>query len=208
MPRDSTDRYADFAELARQERAGVDYRIRLSSASAAFAIVAPHGGGIEPGTSELAEAVAGERLSFYAFEGLKRSGNAALHVTSTRFDEPLGLALVARCDSVLTLHGEQGLDPAVEVHLGGLDEVVGARIGQALGERGFRVRRAVGLFAGREPENLCNRGRSGRGVQLELSRALRESAFESFSARGRTQRTTRFHDLVQAIVVALASPAR
>jgi phage replication-related protein YjqB (UPF0714/DUF867 family) len=46
----------------------------------ALAILAPHGGGIEPGTSELAEAVAGEGLSFYAFEGLKRSGNAVLHV--------------------------------------------------------------------------------------------------------------------------------
>ena len=75
------DRYAGFAELAGHERLGTDYRIRLRSACPAFAIVAPHGGGIEPGTSELAEAVSGEQLSFYAFEGLKRAGNAALHVT-------------------------------------------------------------------------------------------------------------------------------
>ena len=202
------DRYANFAELARHERAGLDYRVRLRSASSAMVVVAPHGGGIEPGTSELAEAVAGERLSFYAFEGLKRSGNAALHVTSTRFDEPLCLALLARCESVVTLHGEQDKDPSVEIELGGLDEALCGRLEQSLAARRFRVRRALGPRAGRELENLCNRGRSQRGAQLELSRALRESSFESFSAEGRTQRTTRFHDLVQAIMGALASPAR
>jgi phage replication-related protein YjqB (UPF0714/DUF867 family) len=186
----------------------LDYRVRLRSASTALAIVAPHGGGIEPGTSELAEAVAGEGLSFYAFEGVKRSGNAVLHVTSSRFDEPLCLALLARCDTVLTLHGERDTEGAPEIQVGGLDEALGARLQQALARRRFRASRAVGQHTGREPENLCNRGRSQRGVQLELSRALRESAFESFSAEGRLHRTPRFHDLVQAIVGALASSAR
>jgi phage replication-related protein YjqB (UPF0714/DUF867 family) len=152
--------------------------------------------------------VAGERLSFYAFEGLKSSGNAVLHITSTRFDEPLCLALLARCDCVLTLHGERGRDSSTEIQVGGLDEQACERIEQACARRQFQVRRAVGQYAGREPENLCNRGRSRRGVQLELSRALRASAFESLSALGRTQRTARFHELVQAIVGALAGSAR
>lgn len=202
------DRYGDFAELAAHERSGTDYRIRLRSASPVFAIVAPHGGGIEPGTSELADAVAGEQLSFYAFEGLKRSGNSVLHVTSARFDEPLCLALLGRCATVVTLHGERERQLPAEIHVGGLDEALGERVQRSLAGRQFRVSRAVGQRAGREPENLCNRGRSGRGLQLELSRGLRESAFESFSAEGRTSRTSRFHDLVQAILGALSSSAR
>lgn len=202
------DQYADFAELARHERAGADYRIRVRAASPGFAILAPHGGGIEPGTSELAEAVAGEQLSFYAFEGLKRSGNSLLHVTSTRFDEPLCRLLLERSDSVVTFHGEQGREGVAEIRAGGLDDALYERVAPALARRQFRVSRAVGLRAGREPENLCNRGRSGRGLQLELSRALREGLFESFSAAGRLQRTSRFHDLVQAILGALAGSAR
>lgn len=43
---------------------------------------APHGGGIEPGTSEIADAIGGERGSFYTFGGLKSSGTADLHITS------------------------------------------------------------------------------------------------------------------------------
>ncbi len=202
------DRYLAFAELARHERAGTDYRIRLRSSSPVFLILAPHGGGIEPGTSELAEAVAGEQLSFYAFEGLKRSGNAVLHLTSTRFDEPLCRALLARCDSVVTLHGERGAESKAAVRVGGLDEALAERMQDSLARHEFHVSRAVGWHMGRQPENLCNQGRAGCGVQLELSRALRESAFESFSAAGRTRRTTRFHDLVQAIVGALAGSPR
>ena len=202
------DRYANFAELARHERAGIDYRIRLRSASPALSIVAPHGGGIEPGTSELAEALAGEQLSFYAFEGLKRTGNAALHLTSNRFDEPHCRLLLERCDSVVALHGERGTPGVPEIHVGGLDEALGARVEAALAARQFRVSRAVGQNEGRDPENVCNRGRSGAGLQLELSRALREGLFESFSAAGRKLHTPLFHDLVHAILGALAGSAR
>jgi poly-gamma-glutamate hydrolase-like protein len=63
------------------------------------ALVAPHGGGIEPGTSELADAIAASDLSFYTFEGLKPSGNTDLHITSTRFDEPMCLTLLASSTS-------------------------------------------------------------------------------------------------------------
>src|SRR5215475_5685832 len=58
-----SDKYANFAELARKEVAGVDYRILVRQATSSFAIVAPQGGGIEPGTSEIADAVAESDLS-------------------------------------------------------------------------------------------------------------------------------------------------
>src|SRR5262249_61887052 len=100
------DTYRNFAALARKERSGIDYDVLVRRARTAFAIVAPHGGGIEAGTSELADAVAGATHSFYTFEGLKPSGNRDLHITSTRFDEPMCLSLIGASDVVVTLHGE------------------------------------------------------------------------------------------------------
>src|SRR5262245_11150501 len=78
------DKYRNFAALEKHERAGSDYDVLVRRAQDRFAIVAPHGGGIEPGTSELADGVAGLEHSFYTFEGLKTSGNGDLHITATR----------------------------------------------------------------------------------------------------------------------------
>ena len=61
------DKYRDFEDLAQHETSGIDFRIRVRRATDAFAVVAPHGGGIEPGTSEIAEAIAagGSSVSDY-----------------------------------------------------------------------------------------------------------------------------------------------
>src|SRR5262245_27911874 len=114
------DKYRNFAALAAAERSGIDYDILARRAQTAFVIVAPHGGGIEAGTSELADAVAGATHSFYAFEGLKPSGNQDLHITSTRFDEPMCLSLIAASDVVVTLHGEHSEEDGEGVFMGGL----------------------------------------------------------------------------------------
>ncbi|WP_261338761.1 poly-gamma-glutamate hydrolase family protein [Rhizobium leguminosarum] len=47
---------------------GVDFRIGVTRIP--VAIVAPHRGHIEPHTSEIAAAIAGEDFSLYLFEGL------------------------------------------------------------------------------------------------------------------------------------------
>jgi len=104
------DKYRNFAELARSESSGIDYDVLVRRARPAFAIIAPHGGGIEPGTSEIADAVADRTHSFYAFEGLKPSGNTDLHITSTRFDEPMCLTVLGHTEVVVTLHGEHSED--------------------------------------------------------------------------------------------------
>src|SRR5882724_11484201 len=92
------------------------------------------GGGIEPGTSELAEAIAGADMSFYAFEGLKKKGNGILHITSSRFDEPKAVFLVNASPRVVALHGELDCRDQV-VFLGGLDRGLGKHI-QAVLEAG------------------------------------------------------------------------
>jgi phage replication-related protein YjqB (UPF0714/DUF867 family) len=194
------DKYPDFHTLSCHERAGVDFRILLRRAGAALAVVAPHGGGIEPGTSEIADAVAVSEFSFYAFEGLKAKGNGDLHITSTRFDEPMCLSLIDNSKVVLTVHGEHSDEPDAGVFVGGLDERLGRRLAKALRAKGFIVgRHADPDLQGLEPTNLCNRGRSGQGVQLEISRGVRAQMFESLSREGRKHPTAKFHMFVAAL---------
>jgi phage replication-related protein YjqB (UPF0714/DUF867 family) len=194
------DRYPNFETLSRSEASGLDFRLLVRQATERFAIVAPHGGGIEPGTSELADVIAGEEFSFYAFEGLKRSQNADLHITSTHFDEPMCLTVISRSEIVITIHGENSEEEGEGVFLGGLNDDLGERIGTALQRSGFDVRKHPDPeLQGHEPENICNRGRSGSGVQLELSRAVREEMFSSLTREGRKETTARFGDFVDAL---------
>jgi len=185
------DKYCTFADLADHELEGKDFRIACRLRKSPYAIVAPHGGSIEPGTSQIANAVAGANLSFYAFEGLKPSDNGVLHITSTRFDEPRCLALIAEARTVITIHGRDGADQIV--FLGGLDTALARRIEAALDAAGFTVRRDDDLdLQGTSRENLCNRGISGVGVQLEISNGLRRTLFRSLRVRGRGFFTHRF----------------
>ena len=133
------DKYGDFGELARYEAADVDYRVRTRYAGPAL-VLAPHAGGIEPGTTELAEALAAGDHSLYLFEGLKRSQNGDLHITSTRFDEPECLNALQRFDTVLAIHGEDSETAAV--HIGGRDTAGRDRIATELRAAGFDVRDA------------------------------------------------------------------
>lgn len=200
------DKYANFAELARKEVAGVDYRILLRRATSSFAIVAPHGGGIEPGTSEIADAIAEEdlssevNLSFYSFEGIKSEGNSDLHITSTHFDEPMCLTLICESDVVITIHGEHSEEDGQGVFIGGLDERLGRRIGRALRAAGFNVGKHKDPdLQGIEPANLCNRGKARAGVQLELSRNVRRQMFSSLTREGRKTTKPPFRKFVKAL---------
>ena len=198
------DTYPNFAALEQHERSGIDYCIVIRREEPAFAIVAPHGGGIEPGTSEIADAIAGQRCSFYAFEGLKRSGNSVLHLTSTRFDEPMCLILLGDSSRVVTIHGEESEDDGEGVFVGGLDAELGARIGASLIAKCFDARKHTDCnLQGLDPRNICNRGTAGAGVQLELSRSVRATLFESLTREGRKHPTPRFRILVNAVAGAL-----
>jgi phage replication-related protein YjqB (UPF0714/DUF867 family) len=170
------DKYDCFAALAAREIEGVHYRIRVASRPSAIAVIAPHGGLIEPGTSEATLAIAAETFSSYCFESLTlRAKGDGLHITSTRFDEPQALRLVAASRLVVGVHGRKDGSDAAAVWVGGLDEAARDAVCAALAAAGFRAK-SVGEghpLAGRDSMNICNRGRNGAGVQLELPRALR-----------------------------------
>ena len=199
-----TDTYPNFATLEQHERSGIDYCVLVRREEPAFAIVAPHGGGIEPGTSEIADAIARQRWSFYAFDGLKRSGNSVLHITSTCFDEPMCLILLSDTNRVVTIHGEESEDDGEGVFVGGLDAELRTRVAAFLTEQGFDVRKHPNPnLQGLDPQNICNRGTAGAGVQLELSRAVRETLFESLTREGRKHPKPRFKVFTDAVFGAL-----
>jgi phage replication-related protein YjqB (UPF0714/DUF867 family) len=198
------DTYPNFATLEQHERSGIDYAVLVRRAEPAFAIVAPHGGGIEPGTSEIADAIAVQRWSFYSFEGLKQSGNRILHITSTCFDEPMCLVMLSDTSRVVTIHGEESDEDGEGVFVGGLDLELGTSIGSLLKVAGFDVRTHPDPnLQGLDPKNICNRGTAGKGVQLELSHSVRETLFESLTREGRKHPTPRFKVLVDAVARSL-----
>jgi len=168
------DTYENFSELAETEVEGQDWSRDYRPRASSFLVIAPHGGAIEPFTSELAHVIAGDDLSFYTFRGLKAEGNRALHLTSHRFDEPLALHAASEVDRVLAIHGERSRDRSF-VMVGGGCEPLREKLGEGLAEAGFHIHVPRAGLLGENPQNICNRGRAGGGGQLEVSHALRHT---------------------------------
>jgi phage replication-related protein YjqB (UPF0714/DUF867 family) len=152
---------------------GQDYRIRIELRDPRILIMAPHGGNIERTTSEIAEAIAGSNYSFYSFEGLKADGNGVLHLESHLFDEPRALQSIKKAEVVITVHGQIDQKDGF-VMVGGLDESLGSEIKEQLEAAGFKTRPPTEGLMGTDPMNICNRGKLGQGVQLEISRKIRD----------------------------------
>ncbi|MER5362318.1 poly-gamma-glutamate hydrolase family protein [Streptomyces sp. NPDC002785] len=156
---------------------------------ATWAAIAIHGGGIEGGSGEMAREISrgGSAMAYYEFAGLKSSNNVSLHITSTNFDEPMGRTLVAGVRRCLSFHGCVGTDGVPETAIGGLDTELVGRLTDSLTRAGFLVNTAPSEIAGTDPANICNRTASNAGVQLEMSRALRNAFFPG----GRNTRAVR-----------------
>lgn len=129
------DRYGSFLELAEHEREGIDYQIRSHRRPSKIAVIAPHGGKIEPGTSEIAEAISGEHFSFYAFEGIRKSRNADLKLAGDHFDEPECLAL--KQDSTVVLRVDGSSESGKNVSIAGDDQRLRESLKHALDHAGF-----------------------------------------------------------------------
>jgi phage replication-related protein YjqB (UPF0714/DUF867 family) len=169
-------------------------------------IIAPHGGGIEPGTSELCLAVAGYHpamlpetppagvtYDYWMFEGLRPADNDKLHVTSTGCDDPAALSLCGGSLHALSLHGFEPdpVDDRVVLVGGAADETLRLALRDALDQAGFKAV-ATGLdgeLDGNKHCNIVNRTLLGAGLQLELSLPLRRAMFGEFT-RSRRKHTT------------------
>jgi len=193
-----TDRYNNFEQLLNSEREGIDFRRVVKKRNSGWLIVAPHGGGIEPGTSEIAAAIAWFNHSLYTFEGVKKSDNKSLHITSTQFDDPQLLKLLNSSKGTIAIHGCSGSEQIA--YVGGLrDEIRDIIIAQLL-ENGIKATiSSNSSLQGRDNNNICNRNSIGKGVQIELTEGLRSAMFISLTRAGRKIRTKLFKTFVSTI---------
>jgi phage replication-related protein YjqB (UPF0714/DUF867 family) len=198
------DRYDSFTQLQYEEEENTDYRIRWRPGSSGVLIMSIHGGNIEPGTTQIADALAGQDHSFYSFEGIKPRDNLSLHITSTRFDEPRALELVCLSEIIISIHGCKNPEPLI--YVGGLDREIIQRIRIELEKMGINTAEcSESSFSGEAEANICNLCGRGMGVQLELSSGLRHLLFRDLSEpeKGRyypTELLERFIDAIQRAI--------
>lgn len=167
------DKYGSFRELVGGELPDAFEITERYGAMRHVSIIAPHGGKIEPGTSQIARAISGDLFNLYCFDGRKPRYNDHLHITSTKFDEPTAVRMASASDYIVTVHGCRDRDR--HIYLGGLDDVLIEAVRHELKSFGFRVGAHVNpRLQGKSASNICNRGRRGVGVQLEISRDLRD----------------------------------
>lgn len=170
----ATDRYSSIAELKNSLTEGTDYQITSQDRHSWLTVVAPHGGHIEYGTSQLAREIAGDQYNLFDFEALQHDNAKQLHVTSTRFRDPVLDKLLNEATAAISLHGMR--DPAEEsevVWLGGLNERLQKLVLDQLTTAGFSVKPDPPKLAGKSKENFVNLTTNG-GVQMELSYSLRQ----------------------------------
>lgn len=205
----ASDVYANYAELSAHETEGRDYRRVLRvPGGAKVAHIAIHGGAIEAPTSQLADQAAGRKHAYYSFVGTKDSGNSALHITSTHFDEPKALSVVAAVDYTISWHAAAGT--AATTYVGGRDTTLIKKVTAELRAAGFPVSASVpDEIGGDSPRNIANRNRRGMGVQLEISRGQRERFFKEGKLNrawieSPANRTKAFYKYVAAVNRALS----
>ena len=194
----SSKEYISFRHLRREEKEDLDYTIQCFHRDSDIAVIAPHGGGIEPGTTEIAKAIASDRFSFYTLEGLKPQGNKRLHIASDHFDEDRAYRIAQASQIVVAIHGCCGYNNLVLI--GGLALAERKRIAQSLRGAGFQVEiYPPKPLAGELKNNICNRGINGKGIQIEIDKSIRETMFRSLSKDGRKVTTIIFDRFVEAI---------
>ncbi|WP_189453253.1 poly-gamma-glutamate hydrolase family protein [Streptomyces abikoensis] len=168
-------------------------------------VVAPHGGNLEDGTSELCLAVAGyapedpmtrygsgggPAYDYWMFDVLATDSRAVqqMHVTSTHCDDPAALAIVGGSRHAVSVHGCKnpgGSGTQKLVQIGGRDKDAKKYLYDALRARlgtSVALTLPTGGLDGDEPLNICNRTYSGAGAQLEISTELRRAMFGDFSS--------------------------
>ncbi len=190
---DRPDKYGSYVELAKHAKEGNDFRVEARDRGAKVLVLAIHGG-IEPGSAELAEAIAGENANLYTFRALESYAGDFfdLHVTAANFDDPRALALAKASDVCVSIHGYR--DAKTEtVCLGGGNRRVRARVENALHATfpELVLREECKSIEGVNRKNIVNRCRE-KGVQLELSKKLRDrlansaADFSKFAAATRS----------------------
>jgi len=203
----NTDFYQSLDELNQDLVRDKHYRVRIFDRLRPVTIIAPHGGYIEPGTSHIAEAIAGLEHNFFDFQGLRRRRAWELHITSVRFRHPDLVSMLSRSQMSVSVHsmGNQGNG---KILIGGLNSEFKERIYQELALAGFPVTTKARRYRGIHPRNIVNLAQN-KGVQIELTTQVIDRMFAPqlprFAADKSALITTEYFDrFVAAIRRALA----
>lgn len=195
------DYFSDLDSLKAKLVKNRDYRIRWHNKRSAITIISPHGGYIEAGTSAIAKAIAGREYNFFDFQGLRQERVFELHVTATRFRDPVLTEMLEQGVIAVSIHsmGEEG---DMTIWLGGLNLELKERIRLSLEAHGFLVNPDSPKYRGEHPKNVVNLP-ACKGVQVELPGKLIATMFRGnrlFSPKGRCSKTTEVFDrFVKAI---------
>lgn len=172
------EKYSSMSELLAREPDGhyqIEYRIVPGSR---VLIASPHGGLIEKGTSLLSDFVAGDDFCRFDFQGIRPRDNFSnLHVSSLNYDSEILQRINDLADITVTIHGFKRLGTGKLTIVGGLDAEGRDQAVQCLNQAGFQAVPARDLFSGLNPQNIVNRNRRGKGIQLEISTEQRIAFF-------------------------------
>lgn len=170
-----------FGSELKGNKEGV-YRIRWRAGAYSALIMAPHGGFIECGTSELADSVADTIFWFYAFEGINKKNNfTILHIPSTAFNESIWHSISSKVNFTLAIHGIKG-DIRDPILIGGRDLEGRDEFCRIFSLYGFRaIACSGGPYGGIHPDNVVNRNAKGMGIQIEIPRGLRNAFLKDSS---------------------------
>jgi len=185
-------------DLLEQKQEDSDYSRDFKDRGSSIMIIAPHGGGIEKGTSEIASALAREDFSLYMLEGIQKTGNKKLHIDSCKFDDPDCIDILKQTETAISIHGCVGDEKIT--YVGGRNTELKNQIIEALTSAEFCSVEDTTNHSGIHRMNICNQCMSGEGVQLEISRGMRRVLFEDMNKRkGRENPTQVFSDYVGSI---------
>lgn len=234
MP-EGPDHYASMTELYANEAEGINYTkewyrhrwqyrtFKNYKAKNEIFVIAPHGGSIESGTTELALATAGFTNDFnnqpaasgtydyFIFNGTNpKKQNGRLHVTASHYNEPAALELVRGSRVSLAYHGCTDTQPDESTGkgykgclIGGLDDELKLLLEQKLQEAEFNAFiTQQDTLNGNLPKNIVNRNKRKKGAQFEMTTSFLKSFYGIRSRAGRRKSTNadfwRFVDTVRS----------
>lgn len=163
---------SSYKELMATKIEGKDFEVKTRYVNGKALVMAIHGGKLEPGTTELADAIASKKFSFYSFTALV-DDYLGLHLTSTDFDEPRLSELTQVAEKCLSLHGLK--DDERDFCVGGANAQKRKAYAALLAQK-FPKWRSCELCcppnSGTSNQNVVNRCKLP-GVQIEMGRSLR-----------------------------------
>jgi phage replication-related protein YjqB (UPF0714/DUF867 family) len=222
MP-EGPDFYPDMTTLYANEVEGVNYTREWYRHRARYAshkdykdenkifVMAPHGGSIESGTTELALATAGFVKNFnghtdtsfthdyFIFNGTNpKDENGKLHVTASHYNDPDANELVSDSLISFAFHGCTDLEPDQSTGkgykaclIGGRDQILKEILEVQLMSAGFNAFITTqDKLDGSLANNIINKNKRKRGAQVEMTTSLRKSFYTKHNRKDRRKNTT------------------